>query len=499
MKALAFVLAFFLAACGGGAPSSSPSPVTQITLSPTELSNFYDYTAQLQAVSKDASGTTLSGQVLEWSSSDTTIATVDANGLVTLKQPGTAQIVAKSGSVQSQAASIRVQGFSPAYSVKRKENCAINEAGFEIFCWGEGYSYSYNRSEIGNSARAKRVSLGAIPVTAKIVHVEPEFANSCALTDTGEAYCWSGYEQTRGELLGAGSAAFSRLPVKVAQGDRPVGVTFNKVRVGSEASCGVGSDGKLYCWGKASQYPSVVTPSSPPFTFYSSPKLVSSGDIAISAKILDIAMGLNEVCVLIDTGKVHCQEGVAWKVLDHSAVPVTAKIVRLNIGGSANDGFTALADDGSGYTIASGFAELFGNGTTGFNSTFALRRLGQGDIPSGAKIIGISLGGISASGCAATDLGSIHCWGNNSNGATGNGTLTNSKIYQPTKIVQGELPLGVKYLDVQCGTYHCTAYASNKLFYTWGGGEGLALGRTNPNSGQLNSGFPLQILSPLLE
>jgi len=51
-------------------------------------------TTQLTATCKDASNTAVPGRTIIWTSSDTLVARVDANGLVTAKAVGTAQITA---------------------------------------------------------------------------------------------------------------------------------------------------------------------------------------------------------------------------------------------------------------------------------------------------------------------------------------------------------------------------------------------------------------------
>jgi plastocyanin len=86
------------AACGGGGdgPSTSPGPAVA-TVNVTLASATLDAgaTTQAQATPMDASGRTVSGRTATWSSSATSIATVDAgSGLVTGRGAGTAQITA---------------------------------------------------------------------------------------------------------------------------------------------------------------------------------------------------------------------------------------------------------------------------------------------------------------------------------------------------------------------------------------------------------------------
>jgi hypothetical protein len=67
-----------------------------VTVTPNPVSVAIDATVQLTAVLRDGAGSTLSGRSISWSSSATSLATVDANGLVTGRGTGSASISATS-------------------------------------------------------------------------------------------------------------------------------------------------------------------------------------------------------------------------------------------------------------------------------------------------------------------------------------------------------------------------------------------------------------------
>jgi hypothetical protein len=138
------------------------------------------------ATVRDASGTTLTVPV-RWSSSDTTIATVSATGIVTVREPGIAWIRADAG--RSAVDSVRVRGFIPAVAGPPFASFSIGHSGTR--------------------------HLGFL---------------SCGLATTGEAWCGSG----------------STLATQPAPG----GLRFRSVAVGDRTACGlVAADSTLACWG----------------------------------------------------------------------------------------------------------------------------------------------------------------------------------------------------------------------------------------------------------
>lgn len=83
--------------------STSTGTPASVTITPSAVTTAAGTKVQLTATVKDASGNTLSGQPVTWSTSAPTVATVDATGLVSALVAGSATITATDGTVHGQA------------------------------------------------------------------------------------------------------------------------------------------------------------------------------------------------------------------------------------------------------------------------------------------------------------------------------------------------------------------------------------------------------------
>lgn len=103
--ALSLAASFALiTACDSGTETpSGPGPVASVTIAPASASVAVGETQQLIATARDAGGTQVSA-TFTWSSSDGSLASVDANGLVTGVAEGTATITATTGGISGTAA-----------------------------------------------------------------------------------------------------------------------------------------------------------------------------------------------------------------------------------------------------------------------------------------------------------------------------------------------------------------------------------------------------------
>jgi uncharacterized protein YjdB len=95
-----------------GTTAASTAPVASVTVSPASASEVLGAVQQFTAALKDASGNTLTGRTVTWTTSNALVATVSGTGLATSVALGTVTVTATSGGV-SGTASLTVTAAPP--------------------------------------------------------------------------------------------------------------------------------------------------------------------------------------------------------------------------------------------------------------------------------------------------------------------------------------------------------------------------------------------------
>lgn len=287
-------------------------------------------------------------------------------------------------------------------SAGANHNCGLTQGGL-VQCWG------YNAF---GQAGVKTPELVSKPVTVaspvKFVEISAGFTHTCAIAQGGDAYCWGDSRTGQG---GKGvSGGWSWVPAKVLA---PAGTRFTMIGAGGGFSCGLTSDGSVYCWGAnyrgALGAPATDTcaqgRTSIPCT--RTPILVGNG---LKARYLSV--GQSHVCAIAENGT------LCWGAM-YGEAPVAAaeghRFAMLTVG----SGHTCGLEGSSVLCWGSNFSGQLGNGSTDKSVTPVE--------VSGAVSFGSARAGFSHTCAIATSL-SLFCWGDNLDGQLGDGTTNASSV-----------------------------------------------------------------------
>jgi alpha-tubulin suppressor-like RCC1 family protein len=362
---------------------------------------------------------------------------------------------------------------------------AANTSTLKIICWG----WNPN-GQLGDGTTTDRLTPVAVKLPAGITgftSLESALRHTCAFANDGKAYCWGMNNTGR---LGDGTTTTRLTPVAVANpAGAPVGFNFTSVIPAHSHTCGMGNDGRLYCWGGAglgevgngsfsnTLIPTAVAnPSGAPagfnFTSYNTGQAHNCG---IGNDGRAYCWGYNLNGALGDGTTSHRNRPVA--VLNPSGAPAGFNFTSVDTGFWHTCG---IGNDGKAYCWGRNDLGMLGNGTnTQSNIPVAVQN------PAGA-LPGFNFTSLIAAGshtCGMGNNGKVYCWGEN-NGRLGNGTLLNSsspvEVLNPTGV-----PAGFSYTSVDAWWWHSCAKGNDGRTYCWGGnnfGQLLGDGSTTDSS-----------------
>jgi len=306
-----------------------------------------------------------------------------------------------------------------------QHTCALNAIG-RAFCWG--------RNDAGQAGHANSPGAGENTVLPRLVDVptgmtfrsiSAGFQHSCALTSSGEAYCWG--SNARGQL-GDGSTESSFRPVRVEAGGR----AFRVISAGSTHTCAATEDGEAFCWGQnangelgnGSTTPSLV------------PTRVSG-----NARFASLSAGGAYTCGLTPDGAAFCwggnnaggrlgyPGGVGQPEQTWVPRPVQGEHAFRSI--SARSSHTCgVATDGKMRCWGEGIQGQLGNGSTTPSSAPVL--VAGGEIQFGTFGTGVN----HTCGIAVPSK-QVFCWGHNASRQLGDGTTVPRRL-TPTPVAAAQ-------------------------------------------------------------
>jgi alpha-tubulin suppressor-like RCC1 family protein len=318
----------------------------------------------------------------------------------------------------------------------------------KTYAWGGNGSGQLGDGTTSDRSRAVVVEVGQIPTGVVLQQVSAGASHTLALGSDGKVYAWGANEYGQ---LGDGSTTNRTSPVAVVSGEIPSGVTIAEVRAGREHSLALGSDGKVYAWGR-NDFGQVGDGST---TNRTSPVAVRVG----AARYRGIAAGRFHSLGVATDGKVwgwgsngfgQLGDGTTEDQLEpvwSSGVSVGVKTVSAGWVHSA-----ALGVDGKAY------------GWGGNNSG----QLGDGTVAERLSAVGVvgllgNLKAVEAGGQYTLGLGEdgvVYGWGANESGQLGDGTKVERR--SPVTSVRGEIRAGLVVGSLSAGAQHALILANGE-------------------------------------
>ena len=321
-----------------------------------------------------------------------------------------------------------------------------------VKCWGDNPYGQLGDGSTGDRDTPVEVS-GLI---GNVTAIATGLRHTCAVTDAGGVECWgrNNWGQLGDESLNdrLSPVAVRHLPHKAAA-----------IAAGSFHTCALSTEGGVMCWGDndMNQLGGATADS------YSDVPL----DVpSLTQNVVAITAGAFQTCALTSDGGVKC-----WG--ETNSTPVDVPGLTRGVIAVSSGFFHSCAITASGGVLCWGdnSSSQLGDGSNTDSST----PVQVSGLPSG--ISAISAGALHT--CALSSSGGVMCWGDNSSGQLGNGTMTDSAM--PVAVTG--LSNGVT--AVASGSLHSCALEKTGDVKCWGKNISGQLG----NSSRADSMLPVDV------
>jgi len=355
--------------------------------------------------------------------------------------------------------------------------CAVTGAG-GVECWGYGGQGQLGQGDTQLISSPIPVDVMGLTSGVQSVAAGPE--SVCALTVAGSVWCWGVADD---DELGDGVAPdldvlgpmgyLRGVPVKVS------GLSGHpKALSGGNAPCVVTENGGIDCWGLTAEYGTtpvqVALPSNGPMGTVDAVSVAIGGDesngfaCAVTSQGLTACWGRNDFGELGDGAMTATLSPVATTgdpLLETATMAISA----------SPEGPFACA-------LARGQVECWGAGGSGQlgndQQVYAQNQAVPVSLPTGIDFVGVSAGGLSA--CALSMAGGVYCWGDNSYGEIGDGTVSTEGGPVKTPVSVPTLASGVTAVSV--GLDYACALLTGGTVDCWGDNSLGQLGTTTASA-----------------
>jgi len=332
-------------------------------------------------------------------------------------------------------------------------NCGIKTDG-TLYCWGRN-----NNGQLGdNTSIDSYVPVQENSESTNWVYVSAGGYDTCGVRADGTLYCWGGNNYGQ---LGNGTTNNSNIPVQ----ENSASTIWKSVSSGIYHTCGVKTDGTLYCWG---------------YNYYgqlgdgtSNNSNIPVQEYSQSISWVSVSSGIYHTCGVKTDGTLYCWGYNNYGQLgdgtnNNSNIPVqeysqSTSWISVSVGQSHTCG---VRTNGTLWCWGDNHYGQLGDGTTN-NSNIPVQEYSQS-----TSWVSVSSGESFTCGVKTNDT--LYCWGRNNNGQLGDGTNSDRNI--PVQ----EYSQSISWESVSAGEEHTCSLKTDGSLYCWGYNYYGQLGNTSP-------------------
>ncbi len=366
--------------------------------------------------------------------------------------------------------------------------CGLASDG-KAYCWGSDGDGQLGENADGDNADEDipvLVDTSALTAGSSLVSLTAGAGHTCGLASDGKAYCW-GYDGY-GELgeNADGDNADENIPVLVDTSALTVGSNFVSLTAGSYHTCGLASDGKAYCWGD-DDFGQLGENADADNADENIPVLVDTSALTAGSRFVSLTAGNQHTCGLGSDGKAYCwgrdnygqlgenadadnaDENIPVLV-DTTALTAGSLFVRLTAGGVGGARTCGLASDGKAYCWGRDNYGQLGENADGDNLAENIPVLVDiSALTAGSSLVSLATGNNHTCGLASD--GKAYCWGRDNFGQLGeNADGDNADENIPVLVDTSALTAGSSFVSLTAGagSGHTCGLASDGKAYCWG-------------------------------
>ncbi|MDG0817498.1 hypothetical protein NWE73_14045 [Bdellovibrio sp. PAP01] len=385
---------------------------------------------------------------------------------------GTVEFELPEGSVEFQDGSVNTLTTSPALTNTLAMNHSRLALGEEYVCYSDvnkkvrclgsyyGGQTGKGDSSEGEQYRGFEVNTSLISGSGDFYKVSGASYSSCGLSSEGTLYCWG---DNYSNELGVGTGDMEVLrPTPVAMTNVAGEKRFIDFDMDFESLCAVSAVGDLFCSGVIDATSSLVPV-----------KVDLSGLSGTAGKVAQVSVGREFACGVTSDGRLFCfgkndqgqlgngsmLDSVTPVYVDVSGVAGIQKFVQVSLG---MNHACAVTVESVMYCWGDNSTGQLGNGTQ-VDSAIPIA-VNTAALVASEKFVMTSVGHNGS--CGISNLGKIYCFGDNWHYLTGNGSA--SDAWSPVAVDSSALSGGAYFTGVALHEGRTCATSSDGGLYCWG-------------------------------